>query len=298
MPWPPLLLAYFLLTLCQFSFQTSIDDDLTITLKQKETLDRFKERVKSIVPFDYMKKDIYLIRWLRARNFNVAAAEEMLIDNLKWRSQNKMETILQEDWEDFDRVFPFAIEGCDKEGRPVISVPVGEWDVRQAVIAGHSRRLMRYYDKLFEEISVYIRTSQGKGENITQYDFLMEMSGYNLILQGCPLCIPVYVYFFQSYENHFPGSFHKSTLVNVPQIFLALWEILSPLLSARTRASISMYGKDKAQWKPVLAKSIDKTQLTKEFGGLKDEPYSVDDLRNIDKGHFQCHKYAWKKSSG
>lgn len=93
---------------------------------------------------------------------------------------------------------------------------------------------MRYFDKLFEEVTTYIRSSQEKGENITQYNFIFEMSRFNLVLQGCPLCkcfkinfrtkcettvtlfpgVPVYVHFFQSYENNYPASVHNTILVN------------------------------------------------------------------------------------
>ncbi len=47
---------------------------------------------------DYQKSDIYLIRWLRAKNFNIRAAEEMLVSDLKWRKNEKMDNIDQEDW--------------------------------------------------------------------------------------------------------------------------------------------------------------------------------------------------------
>lgn len=44
--------------------------------------------------------------------------------NINWRKENKIDTILTEDWSDFERDFRADIQGCDLEGRPVISVPV------------------------------------------------------------------------------------------------------------------------------------------------------------------------------
>jgi hypothetical protein len=41
----------------------------------------------------------------------------MLKENLVWREKNKMDTIHEEDWVQFERDYRFAIEGCDKEGR-------------------------------------------------------------------------------------------------------------------------------------------------------------------------------------
>jgi len=45
------------------------DQDLTITAKEKRALEQLKERVAPTVPHEYMKQDIYLIRWLRAKKF-------------------------------------------------------------------------------------------------------------------------------------------------------------------------------------------------------------------------------------
>jgi hypothetical protein len=52
--------------------------DLSITYNQKVALDKFKELVGPRLPHDYMSEDIYLIRWLRAKNFDIPAAEKML----------------------------------------------------------------------------------------------------------------------------------------------------------------------------------------------------------------------------
>lgn len=62
--------------------------------------------------------DIYLVRWLRAVNWNIMEAGVLLLENLRWRKDNKMDTILEEDWSKFEEKFPYFVEGCDKEGRP------------------------------------------------------------------------------------------------------------------------------------------------------------------------------------
>lgn len=40
----------------------------------------------------------------------------MLKDNLKWREENKMDTILKEDFSELDRDYPYQIQFYDKEG--------------------------------------------------------------------------------------------------------------------------------------------------------------------------------------
>ncbi|OXA60094.1 Patellin-4 [Folsomia candida] len=100
------------------SLQIPLKDFLTLTFQQKESLEQFREEVKHKVPHDYMKKDSYLIYWLRDQLFNVSDAKELLTKNLAWREKNKMDTIMEEDWADFDYEYRVNIEGCDKEGKP------------------------------------------------------------------------------------------------------------------------------------------------------------------------------------
>lgn len=49
---------------------------------------QFKERVIKRLPESYMKTDFYLIRWLRARNYNLQSAQDMLfeVNKVSWIS--------------------------------------------------------------------------------------------------------------------------------------------------------------------------------------------------------------------
>lgn len=76
-----------------------------------------------------------------------------------------------------------------------------------------------------------------------------------------------------------------------------MWEVIRLFLSENTKNLISLYGKDKSQWQPALQEYIDKTQLTKEFGGLKDNPVTLDELRDDYDGYFQCEKFAFKNET-
>lgn len=97
-----------------------------------------------LVPREYMREDIYLIRWLRgtsfnpqfakkslpliiyrsdcickAANFNLDTAEEMLIRNFKWRKQKNMDHILEEDFTDIiEEYSPMYVDITDKKGQP------------------------------------------------------------------------------------------------------------------------------------------------------------------------------------
>lgn len=80
------------------------------------------------------------------------------------------------------------------------------------------------------------------------------------------------------------------SLLSVPQLFVPLWEIIRPFLSESTRKSIALYGKDKSEWQPILLQDIHTSQLTKQFGGKRDEPFELEELR-VEGGYFKCSNF-------
>lgn len=70
----------------------------------------------------------------------------------------------------------------------VASIPVGDWDVRSAVLAGQKDKVTRYFDKLIEEINTLVRMAQDDGKVVTQYTLIFDMGNYNLVEQGCAQC--------------------------------------------------------------------------------------------------------------
>ncbi|OXA56328.1 SEC14-like protein 2 [Folsomia candida] len=264
----------------------TLDEDLTLTHSEKLTLDKFKERVSHKLPHKYMQEDIYLVRWLRARKFNVEAAEQMLMENVAWRSKNKMDSVNEEDWSDLEPDFRYSIEGCDNEGRPVVSVFLGDWDIRKAILAGKSKRLMRYIDHLVEEVTSLVRSSQERGMNITQWTLILDMNNYNLAQHGCLQCIPIQLHFLRTLQQHYPGDVHKLHVINTPQVFTPVLQLMKPLFSERARKILTFFGRDKEEWQNVLLRDIARDKLTQNFGGDKESPYEMEHFKQL--GYFQC----------
>jgi hypothetical protein len=69
-----------------------------------------------------------------------------------------------------------------------LSLFAQEWDIRQGVLSGKQKKMIRYYWKCFEESAIKIRQAQALGKNVTQSYFIYDLSGYNLVQQGCPQC--------------------------------------------------------------------------------------------------------------
>jgi hypothetical protein len=251
--------------------------DLTITKAQLRKLNRFKARVLPKLPHEYMKQDLFLVRWLRVKDFDVDSAEEALMSSLKWRAQNKMDTVLQEDWSGFKSRFPYLIHGEDKEGKPLIFFNVGIMDLRSVTISGETNKFNRYIDSAIEEACRKVRNLQETTTNVTQGVLIIDIAGYNLHEHGCPQCIPLILRAISTYENHYPGCAEKILLLNTPQIFEPLLTAGRALLSAYTNNVLYVFGSNQREWKAFLGKYFEWNQLPSTIGGTVPFPPEDDD---------------------
>lgn len=243
--------------------------DLLLTKSEKQKLDVFKERVIKRLPESYMKTDFYLIRWLRARNYNLQSAQDMLFENLKWREQNKMSNILTEDFSDVSEEFPVTLDGHDKQGRPIATLDMGEWDLRSAVLQGKLPRVLRYMDWFQEKILHQILEAQKAGKPVTRAVVLVDVEGFNLMQHLCSSCMSVFIRMTVSMESHFPGFWEFIAVVNAPASSRIGLEAVRPVMSPQTRDILKIFDTNKRQWMQYLDERIDKDQLYPNFGGTK-----------------------------
>lgn len=77
-----------------------------------------------------------------------------------------MDTILQEDWTEFNERFPYYLDTVSKDGEPILSGNFGDWDIRGIALAGRMPQLTRYIDKAMEEATTKVRKMQEEGKNV------------------------------------------------------------------------------------------------------------------------------------
>ncbi|OXA53320.1 SEC14-like protein 4 [Folsomia candida] len=261
---------YFVLLLFYVNktLSVTIEQDLSITWDQKQALDKFRELVDSDLTHDYMREDIYLIRWLRARNFDLHAAESMLLKNLDWRKKNGMDSILDEDFSDMESDYKYFIDGFDYQGRPVAFWDLGSYDFRRASLSGKGKRLLRYMDRYLEQVTTKVRTlRETEGRNITQYSLVTNLGGFNVAQHLCLQCLPMTLNFIDSYENHFPGACDSMFLINTPAAMEPVLQVLKNAVSPLTRDSLKIFGRNKEKWQSQVYREIPRNQLPPSVGG-------------------------------
>ncbi|MCQ6482892.1 hypothetical protein NPN19_23950, partial [Vibrio parahaemolyticus] len=62
--------------------------------KQEEALAKFRENVQDVLPTLPNPDDYFLLRWLRARSFDLQKSEAMLRKHVEFRNQQNLDQIL------------------------------------------------------------------------------------------------------------------------------------------------------------------------------------------------------------
>ncbi|OXA39684.1 hypothetical protein Fcan01_25525 [Folsomia candida] len=171
----------------------------------------------------------------------------------------------------------------------VLSLFVGEWNLRRAVVSGQSDKMYRFIDKLYEEAGFVMRNMQKSGNNITRVQFLSEFSGVSVQQQLCPRCISFFIRILEGAGRN-PLIFTKLIFLNIPQYAVSVWNnIVAPITPPSVASLIELHGTNKEAWRDILLKThgIDVSKLSPDFGG--DGPDSVD-LETIRRNgyNYEC----------
>ncbi|XP_054288769.1 SEC14-like protein 3 [Macrosteles quadrilineatus] len=213
--------------------------------------------------------DQFLLRWLRARNFDPAAAEKMLRDSFKWREEWGVDAL--EEWQApavFDRYFPSGLSGYDKEGSPVVVLPFAGMDIwgmlhtvtKTDIIKATARQLERFLAEGRKQAKIH-------GPQAAQLVGVIDMTDFNLRQYAWRPAGELVVSMLQMYEANYPEILKACFIVNVPKVFALAFSIVKNFLNDITLSKIQIYKTDPNKWKPVLLNQIPAEHLPRHFGG-------------------------------
>ncbi|KAJ9180806.1 hypothetical protein P3X46_009013 [Hevea brasiliensis] len=210
-----------------------------------------------------------LMRFLKAREWNVAKTHKMLIDCLHWRIQNEIDNILMKPIVPTDLYRAvrdsqlIGMSGYSREGLPVFAIGVG--------LSTFDKASVHYYVQSHIQINEYrdriILPSASKkyGRPITTCVKVLDMTGLKLSALSQ---IKLLTIISTVDDLNYPEKTKTYYIVNAPYIFSACWKVVKPLLQERTRKKVQVLpgnGRDE------LLKIMDLTSLphfcTKEGSG-------------------------------
>lgn len=215
-----------------------------------------------------------LLRFLRARNFNVQKSFDMLSADVAWRNaENRMniryETsseVLQCESKLVSRYFPAWIQGYDRQRRPVAWRKFGLFEIWNILKLTTMDRMVRFHAWEAEQaLRLMHDESISTGYNIETFTLIVDAAQWHIGLAT----MDAYTFIkgmATTDSDHNPERLGMMVVINAPMMLSVAWRVIQGVLDDVQKAKIKIMS-DRREWGPLLLSIMDKDQIPAEYGG-------------------------------
>jgi len=209
-----------------------------------------------------------LLRFLRARKFDVTASHKMFVDCEAWRKETNLDDLVQNfDYIEKPKVFeyyPQYYHKTDKDGRPVYIEQLGNIDLAAMYKITTSERMLANLAVEYEKVGDprLPACSRKAGFLLETCCTIMDLKGV-----GVTKVSSVYSYVKQASaisQNYYPERLGRLYLINAPWGFSTVFGVVKGWLDPVTVEKIHVLG---SNYQKELLAQVPDENLPKMFGG-------------------------------
>uniref|UniRef100_A0A4W3HUC5 SEC14 like lipid binding 5 n=1 Tax=Callorhinchus milii TaxID=7868 RepID=A0A4W3HUC5_CALMI len=214
-------------------------------------------------------KDEHILRFLRARDFNIDKAREILCQSLTWRKQYQVDYIL-EMWRPPQVLVEYYTGGWhhhDRDGRPLYILRLGQMDTKGLLKAVGEEAILRHVLSINEDGQKRCEeNTKVFGRPITSWTCLVDLEGLNMRHLWRP-GVKALLRVIEVVEANYPETLGRLLIVRAPRVFPVLWTLVSPFINENTRQKFLIYSGNNYQGAGGLVDYIDKEIIPDFLGG-------------------------------
>ena len=238
---------------------------------QYNALQQWKQNLTSqnVVPNLDNYDDLFLLRFLRARKFDLEKTMEMFKKFLQWRIDMKVDELREsyqmENLIQIKKLYPHGYHKTDKQGRPIYIELYDKTDVKGLFKITTEDKMVKYYIKQYERQIKYIfpACSAVVKRPVEQSCTILDANGIGITSLFGP--IKGFVKLASDIgQDYYPEMLGKMTIVNVGFLFRAVWSMVKAFIDPKTQNKINLL---KSTYKDDLLALIDEENLPSFFGG-------------------------------
>jgi hypothetical protein len=230
-----------------------------------------------------------LLRFLRARKFNIQASYKMIVEDIKWRNEENRLFLQKETAEmvlgcDLSKVFtyfPTWISGFDKQLRPVAYRKFGKFEIWNILKLTTMNQLIRFHAWETEmALNRMYKYTKQHHYNIETFLLVIDAAGWNLSLATSDAFTFIKGMAVTD-SAHYPERLGTLLVINAPSVLAISWRVIQEFLDPVTKEKIQIYSTNRAKWEPVLRQYVDVDQLPVQYGGTVPDPSPEEALQSM-----------------
>eukprot|EP00249_Psilotum_nudum_P014641 c24934_g2_i1 orf=912-2771(-) len=238
--------------------------------EEQRVVDAFRQVLisESLLP---RRHDDYhiLLRFLKARKFDLEKTKHMWVEMLQWRKENGVDTIEEDfDYKELDEVkqfYPHGYHGTDKEGMPIYIERLGKVEPNELTRVTTIARFLKYHVLEFEKTlnKKFPSCSIAAKKQINSTTTILDVAGLGLKNVG-KNARELVLQIHKIDGNNYPETLHQMFIVNAGPGFKLLWNSIKGFLDPRTTSKIHVLGN---RYQSKILEVIDASQLPDFLGG-------------------------------
>ncbi len=239
--------------------------------EQYNALQQWKQQLSTEFPnLDYtIYDDLYLLRFLRARKFDLTKTMIMFKKFMTWRETDHVDD-LRENFQltelmQVKELYPHGYHKTDKLGRPIYIELYDKLDVKALFKITTDKRMIQYYIKQYERQmkKIFPACSAVVKRPVEQSCTILDVNGIGMFSIFGP--IKGFIKLASDIgQDYYPEMLGHMTLINVGFFFRAVWTLVKGFIDPKTAGKITLV---KGPGKEELLELIDIKNLPNFLGG-------------------------------
>ena len=245
-----------------------------ITHAEKEVLLKIKGYLKNKHNIDggIRWNDFNILRFCRARKFEVNKIVKMIDEFIIWFENNKYNSIGEVDMKKYDNLKIWAENGyhfTDKHGRPVYIDLIDSLRTKEIFENYTDPSLTLYYVQSYERLVNIIlpECSRLMNKRIEQTLTIVDLGSVNIFKLFVGKVKAFVNIASEIGQNYYPELLGSMYIVNAGMLFSGIWMLIKQGLDTKTQNKINIVS---GNGRKELQKVIDLDNLPKHFGGTSE----------------------------
>ncbi|XP_046858927.1 sec14 cytosolic factor-like [Xenia sp. Carnegie-2017] len=205
-----------------------------------------------------------LLRFLRAREFDVDGAYRQFVSTKEWRRKNDIDNILKTPRplsDELKNILSYGFHKFDKEGRPCYIEKTGRMDIN-AVLRLPEDQLVKWHvwntEKQIEQMR---EKSIELNREITTLDHIHDLGGATMYLRKA---LRLFTRLAKLDQEYYPERVGKIFIVNTPWVFPYFWKMAKSFLDPKTRDKCVVLNSSEMS---TMLDYFEPEDLPEEYGG-------------------------------